>query len=103
MDKQEPVPGIYQHYKGDFYEVLGVAEDPTREGRFVVYRSLGIAEDITRETDKAVARTGNQGALSVCPVDRFTETVDGGIHAGGRRVPRFRLVNSRERAALPDR
>src|SRR5262245_50089984 len=36
MNEQEPVKGIYQHYKGGFYEVLGVADDPTREGRWVV-------------------------------------------------------------------
>ncbi len=72
---------------------LGIGEDPTREARFVVYRSLGIAEDRTGVTGKAIARTGNKGALSVCPVERFTEIVDGGEHTGGKRVPRFMLIN----------
>jgi len=88
---QEPVKGTYQHYKGDFYEVLGIAGDPTREGRFVVYQAIGITEDLTGEQDQHVLKTGNKGALSVCPIERFTELVDGGQYAGGAKVPRFRL------------
>jgi hypothetical protein len=91
-ESQEPVKGTYQHYKGGFYEVLGIADDPTREGRFVVYQSLGIAEDLTGEHEQRVLRTGNKGALSICSVERFTELVDGGPYAGGARVPRFKLI-----------
>ncbi len=85
--------GTYQHYKGTFYEVLGLADDPTREGRWVVYRSLGITQDLTGREDQCVLRTGNAGALSICTVERFTELVDGGEYSGGKKVPRFKLVS----------
>jgi hypothetical protein len=87
------VPGTWQHYKGDFYEVLGLAQDPTREGDFVVYQALGITEDLTGEQEARVLRTGNKGALSICTVERFTELVDGGAYSGGKKVPRFRLLS----------
>ena len=41
MPKDPIVKGIWQHYKGGFYEVLGIASDPTREGDFVVYEAIG--------------------------------------------------------------
>jgi hypothetical protein len=93
MEPEEPVRGTYQHYKGGFYLVLGIASDPTREGGFVVYQSLGIAEDLTGEQERRVVRTGNSGALSVCPVERFTEPVTDKAHTGGKPVPRFTLIN----------
>ncbi len=37
---RELTPGRYQHYKGGFYEVLGVAHHTETEEAFVVYRSL---------------------------------------------------------------
>lgn len=41
---EEDIKGIYKHYKGDFYAVLGVARDSTNgavEGRLmVIYYSL---------------------------------------------------------------
>jgi hypothetical protein len=88
------VKGTWQHYKGDFYEVLGIAQDPTREGDFVVYQALGITEDLKREHEEPVLRTGNKGALSICTIERFTELVGGGEYSGGRQVPRFRLIAS---------
>lgn len=33
-------PGIYRHYKGNLYEVYGVAVHSETEERLVVYRSL---------------------------------------------------------------
>lgn len=33
-------PGIYRHYKGQQYEVLGVAKHSETEEEFVVYRAL---------------------------------------------------------------
>ena len=92
MNSQELVKGTYQHYKGGFYEVLGMANDPTREGQFVVYQSLGITEDLTGEQEQRILRTGNKGALSVCPVERFTDMVKDDEHTGGTAVPRFRLI-----------
>jgi hypothetical protein len=63
-------PGIYRHYKGGEYRVLGVArhaEHPTDE--LVVYTSV--------ET----------GALWVRPLAMFVEQVD----YGGTRVSRFAM------------
>jgi hypothetical protein len=93
MRTSKVVKGTWQHYKGDFYEVLGLAQDPTREGDYVVYQALGITEDRKGEHEECVLRTGNKGALSICTVERFTELVDGGEYSGGQRVPRFRLLS----------
>lgn len=39
--KEEPVcPGIYRHYKGQHYEVMGVAIHSETEEEQVVYRAL---------------------------------------------------------------
>jgi hypothetical protein len=102
-DTSEPTPGTYQHYKGGFYEVLGVADDTESGKRYVVYRSLGLMENLLPD-DPAnefhpgarVVSTRTKGALAVCPVGRFTELVDGKEYHPGRRVPRFRPV-----AAVP--
>jgi hypothetical protein len=93
MANTSVVKGTWQHYKGDFYEVLGIAQDPSREGDFVVYQALGITEDLTGEQEQHVLRSGNKGALSICAIERFTEQVDGGRYSGGKKVPRFRLFS----------
>jgi hypothetical protein len=98
--------GTYQHYKGAFYEVLGIAEDPETAGKWVVYESIGITEDLLSGKEDAsesgaavgdsvprVVKNASKGALAVCTLDRFTEEVDGGDYWDGRRVPRFRLVS----------
>ncbi|MGE5421827.1 MAG: DUF1653 domain-containing protein [Ignavibacteriales bacterium] len=36
----EPRPGKYRHYKGNYYEVLGVARHTETEELMVVYRAL---------------------------------------------------------------
>ena len=92
MAATKVVKGTWQHYKGDFYEVLGIAQDPAREGDYVVYQGLGITEDLTGEQEQHVLRAGNKGALSICAVERFTELVDGHEHSGGKKMPRFRLI-----------
>lgn len=33
-------PGIYQHYKGNRYEVIGVGRDTETEEQVVIYRPL---------------------------------------------------------------
>jgi hypothetical protein len=86
------VKGTYQHYKGGFYEVLGLATDPDREGEWVVYQALGLVEDLKGEEERHVVRSGNKGALAICSVERFTEEVAGGDWWGGQKVPRFRLI-----------
>lgn len=65
-----PVPGIYRHYKGPLYEVLGGAQHSETEERLVVYRAL----------------YGDYG-LWVRPLAMFNETVE----KDGRQQPRFAL------------
>ncbi|GAB2792585.1 hypothetical protein GCM10027040_18440 [Halomonas shantousis] len=69
-DTRLPVPGIYQHYKGQRYEVIGVARHSETEEPLVVYRAL----------------YGEYG-LWVRPLAMFTETVE----VQGEPVSRFEL------------
>ena len=64
-------PGKYRHYKGNEYEVLGVARHSETMEELVVYRAL----------------YGERG-LWVRPRTMFTESVV----VDGRRVPRFEVV-----------
>ncbi len=63
-------PGIYQHYKGPEYQVLGVAKHSETEEEHVVYRAL----------------YGEQG-LWLRPLSMFVEQVE---HEGELK-PRFAL------------
>lgn len=67
----EPKPGRYRHYKGNDYEVLGVATHSETGETLVVYRAL----------------YGARG-LWVRPVDMFRESVT----VGEQTVPRFLYV-----------
>lgn len=67
-------PGIYQHYKGNNYEVIGVATHSEDETKMVVYRPLY-----------------GEGALWVRPLSMFTEEVK----VNGRSVARFRFLGER--------
>jgi hypothetical protein len=96
---KEPVKGTYQHYKGTFYEVLGIADDPETGQRWVVYQDLGITENLVDDSAEPGPHLGHRvvpdaakSALAVCSVARFTELVDGKEYSGGKRVPRFKLV-----------
>ena len=60
--------GRYRHYKGHYYEVMGVARHSETEEELVVYRQL----------------YGEQG-LWVRPKAMFLEEVD----VDGKTVPRF--------------
>jgi hypothetical protein len=62
-------PGIYRHYKGKLYEVIGVAQHSETLERLVVYRTL----------------YGNFD-LWVRPLAMFTERV----YHEGKNVERFR-------------
>ena len=66
----QPVAGIYRHYKGQRYRVLGTAQHSETLEPLVVYRAL----------------YGKHG-LWVRPAAMFCETVD----LDGERVPRFAL------------
>jgi hypothetical protein len=64
----ELTPGRYRHYKGNDYEVIGVARHSETPEPVVVYRALY-----------------GQGGLWVRPYGMFCEQVV----VDGRRVPRF--------------
>jgi hypothetical protein len=63
--------GRYQHYKGNFYQVLGVARHSETEEELVVYQ----------------AQYGERG-LWVRPKAMFLENVT----VEGRTIPRFRYI-----------
>lgn len=70
----EPRPGLYRHYKGNDYRVLGLARHSETREPFVVYQAL----------------YGERG-LWVRPAAMFCETV---TH-DGQRVARFAFVGSK--------
>lgn len=80
-------PGIYQHYKGGYYRVLGVAQSEYCDQRFVIYHSYSVPHDLARLRSKIdfVARPLN----SADGPDAFNESirVDFGEH-----LPRFHKV-----------
>lgn len=67
----EPTPGLYRHYKGNEYRVVGLARHTETEEAVVVYQAL----------------YGSRG-LWVRPATMFNESVE----IGGRRVPRFERI-----------
>ncbi len=64
-------PGVYRHFKGALYEVIGVARDSETEQPFVVYRPQY-----------------GERRLWIRPLAMFTEAVE----RDGRRQPRFEYV-----------
>lgn len=71
LDKLPPSvlkPGKYRHYKGNDYEVIGVAKHSEDESELVVYRPLY-----------------GEGRLWVRPLAMFIESVN----LNGKTVPRF--------------
>lgn len=65
--------GIYQHYKGNLYEVLGVARHSETEEAHVVYKTLY-----------------GDYSLWIRPLSMFIEMVE----VDGHSVPRFAFVES---------
>ncbi len=65
-------PGKYQHFKGNFYEVIDIAKHSETLEEYVVYKAL----------------YGEQ-KLWVRPAKMFTELVE----KDGKKVPRFMLVD----------
>ena len=77
MDEEISV-GRYQHYKGNFYEVIGIGHHTETLERLVIYKALYDSEEF-----------GNN-ALWVRPMKMFLEKVV----VNGEDVPRFRHLNS---------
>lgn len=71
MEKTELKLGIYRHFKGNNYEVLGVAIHTETDEKFVVYRALY-----------------GEKLLFVRPLKMFLEEVE----RDGKRFPRFQYV-----------
>ena len=65
--------GIYQHYKGNKYEVIGVAKDSETLEEFVVYRAL---------YDNKVSK------LWIRQVDLFTDKVE----VDGETIDRYKYI-----------
>lgn len=65
-------PGRYRHYKGNDYEVIGIAKHSETEEEFVVYRPL----------------YGPVGGLWIRPRAMFEESVT----VQGKTMPRFAKV-----------
>ena len=65
--------GKYQHYKGNFYKVLGVGKHSETLEELVVYEALYDNPD---------------GKLWVRPLKMFTEE----IVVNGKKLPRFKFV-----------
>lgn len=72
MTKQEIKPGIYRHYKGKDYQVIGIAQHSETLETLVVYKPLS-----------------NDSGLWVRPFSMFTENVN----IDGNDMPRFRLLD----------
>jgi hypothetical protein len=70
-DRMTIEPGIYEHFKGQRYEVFGTARHSETEEVFVSYRKLY-----------------DDYSFWVRPVEMFTETVERDGYSG----PRFRRI-----------
>jgi hypothetical protein len=66
--------GVYQHYKGNNYEVLGVAKHSETLEDLVVYKKLY-----------------DDGGFWVRPLVMFIEDVE----VDGKIVPRFKLISEK--------
>ncbi len=73
-DPHEIKPGRYRHFKGNEYDVIGVARDSETLQALVVYRAL----------------YGERG-LWVRPLEMFTEVIE----REGQRLPRFSYIGER--------
>jgi hypothetical protein len=71
-DAEQLRPGRYRHYKGNDYEVIGIARHSETEEEMVVYRKLY-----------------GDHSLWVRPLAMFLEQVE----VNGRLVPRFAPVD----------
>lgn len=71
--------GIYQHYKGGLYEVIGVSHHSETLEKFIVYRALYDSKDF------------GKNAIWVRPYEMFFEKVE----FKGKEVPRFKYLRSK--------
>ncbi|HLI51731.1 MAG TPA: DUF1653 domain-containing protein [Thermomicrobiaceae bacterium] len=80
--------GRYRHYKGKYYELLGLAMHSETEEKMVLYRPLYPCPDLAEEYGK--------DPWFVRPYDMFFGTVE----HNGERVPRFAFVEPVDEPSL---
>jgi len=73
MNNLQPEPGLYRHYKGGQYRVLGTARHSETDELLVVYRCLY-----------------DNNSLWVRPLVMFMENVE----LDGQQVPRFQRIGA---------
>ena len=73
-------PGKYQNYKGNFYQVIGVALNTETREKLVLYKALYATPDLTKEYGKE--------PIFARPYKMFVETVT----IDGKKVPRFKYI-----------
>jgi cyclomaltodextrinase len=76
MEQEYIQKGTYRHYKGNEYEVIGIARHSETLEVLVLYKALYKSEEFGRD------------ALWVRPLSMFTEVVE----IDGRSVPRFAYI-----------
>jgi len=69
-------PGKYQHFKGNFYQVIGTVHHSETLEELVVYQALYDSEEF------------GKNALWVRPLKMFLEEVE----VNGQKVPRFKFI-----------
>ncbi len=72
--------GKYKHFKGNYYEVLGVAFHSELREKMVVYKALYINYELQKEY--------GDYPLFVRPFKIFIEKVE----INGKKVPRFKYI-----------
>jgi hypothetical protein len=73
---EEVKPGKYQHYKGNFYQVIGIALHSETLEELVIYRALYDSPEF------------GKNAIWARPKKMFLETIE----VNGKKVPRFKPV-----------
>jgi hypothetical protein len=68
--------GKYKHYKGNFYEVIGVACHSETLEELVVYKALYVSKEF------------GENAIWVRPIKMFLEKVV----VDGKEIPRFEFI-----------
>lgn len=71
MQKKEIKLGKYKHFKGNEYEVIGIAKHSETLEEFVVYKALY-----------------GEGGLWIRPASMFLETIE----RDGKTMPRFEYI-----------
>ena len=70
--------GKYQHYTGNFYEAIGIANHSETLEKLVIYRALYNSKEF------------GENALWVRPFSMFLEKVE----INGKKIPRFKYIKS---------